>query len=35
VKKLIALVVVLLFLAGFGWFAFVADYSDGYRVGQA
>ena len=34
VKKIIALVVVVLLLAGFGWFAFVADYSDGYRVGQ-
>jgi hypothetical protein len=34
VKKLIALLVVVLLLAGLGWFAFVADYSDGYRVGQ-
>ena len=33
-KKLIALIVVVLFIAGFGWFALVADYSDGYRVGQ-
>ena len=33
-KKLIALVVVVLLLAALGWFAFAADYSDGYRVGQ-
>ena len=33
-KKLIALVVVVLLLAGAGWFVFAADYSDGYRVGQ-
>ena len=33
-KKLIALVVVVLLLAGAGWFAFAADYSEGYRVGQ-
>jgi ABC-type sugar transport system substrate-binding protein len=33
-KKLIALLVVLLLFAGAGWFAFAADYSEGYRVGQ-
>lgn len=34
VKKLIALVVVVLILVSTGWIAFEADYSDGYRVGQ-
>jgi hypothetical protein len=34
VKKLIALLVIVLLLAGAGWFAFAADYSEGYRVGQ-
>jgi ABC-type sugar transport system substrate-binding protein len=34
VKKLIALAVVVLVLAGAGWFSFGADYSEGYRVGQ-
>jgi hypothetical protein len=33
-KKLVALVVVLLALIGAAWIAFAADYSDGYRVGQ-
>jgi len=34
VKKLIALVVVVLILVVVGWIAFDADYSEGYRVGQ-
>ncbi len=34
VKKLVALLIVVLVLVGAGWFVFVADYSDGYRVGQ-
>ena len=33
-KKLIALVIVVLLLAGGAWFVFAADYSEGYRVGQ-
>jgi hypothetical protein len=33
-KKLIALAVFVLLLAGGAWFVFAADYSEGYRVGQ-
>ena len=33
-KKLIALLIVLCIIGGAAWYAFVADYSDGFRVGQ-
>jgi hypothetical protein len=33
-KKFIALALVVILLGGAGWFAFAADYSEGYRVGQ-
>lgn len=33
-KKLIALLVLVCLVGGAGWFAFAADYSDGFRVGQ-
>ena len=33
-KKLVALLIVVLVVVGAAWFAFVGDYSDGYRVGQ-
>jgi len=33
-KKLLALLVIVAVLAGAGWIAFGADYSEGYRVGQ-
>jgi hypothetical protein len=33
-KKLIALLIFFGIVAGAGWYAFVADYSDGFRVGQ-
>lgn len=33
-KKLVALLIVVLVIVAAGWFSFAADYSDGYRVGQ-
>ena len=33
-KKFVALLIIVLVVAGLGWFAFAADYSEGYRVGQ-